>query len=156
VLCGPGNNGGDGWVAARMLAEAGWPVWVETLVPPVELWGDAFEAAQAWKGATNSSSELNPPAELYIDAMFCAGLSRPLEGEAARLAMRLARTPERVVAVDVPSGVEGDTGRALSDACVRAGLTVTFVRKKPAHVLYPGCGLCGEIVVADIGAPESV
>ncbi|MES1198677.1 MAG: NAD(P)H-hydrate dehydratase [Pseudomonadota bacterium] len=156
VVCGPGNNGGDGWVTARLLAERGWQVWVETLVAPAELWGDAFEAAQAWKGATNLSSELNPPAELYVDAMFGAGLSRPLEGEAARQAIRMSRAPERVVAVDVPSGLDGDTGKPMGEACVRAALTVTFVRKKPAHVLYPGRGLCGEIVVADIGAPESV
>jgi len=156
VLCGPGNNGGDGWVAARLLMERGWPVWVETLKAPAELWGDAFEAAQAWKGATNLSSELNPPAELYIDAMFGAGLSRPIEGEAVRQAARFARMSERVVAIDVPSGLDGDSGAPLGEVCARAALTVTFVRKKPAHVLYPGRSLCGEIVVADIGAPESV
>ncbi|HWA00747.1 MAG TPA: NAD(P)H-hydrate dehydratase [Caulobacterales bacterium] len=156
VLCGPGNNGGDGWVAARCLHERGWPVWVETLKPPSELWGDAFDAAQAWKGPTHSSSELNTPPELYVDAMFGAGLSRPLEGEARRLAERLAHIPERVVAVDVPSGLDGDSGRPLGEACARAALTVTFVRKKPAHVLIPGRALCGDVIVADIGAPETV
>ncbi|MES1200521.1 MAG: NAD(P)H-hydrate dehydratase [Pseudomonadota bacterium] len=156
VLCGPGNNGGDGWVAARILMERGWPVWVETLAPASQLLGDAFDAAAAWAGPTHQSNELNQPAELYIDAMFGAGLSRPLEGEAHRLAQRLARMPERVVAVDVPSGLDGDTGKPVGDACVRAALTVTFVRKKQGHLLYPGRALCGEVVVADIGAPEAV
>ncbi|HVY85272.1 MAG TPA: NAD(P)H-hydrate dehydratase [Caulobacterales bacterium] len=156
VICGPGNNGGDGWVTARALMERGWPVWVETLKPAAELWGDAFDAANAWKGTTHPSSELNPPAEVYVDAMFGAGLSRPLEGEALRWAHRLAQAPERVVAVDVPSGLDGDSAKPLGEACVRAALTVTFVRKKPAHVLYSGRGLCGDVVVADIGAPEAV
>src|SRR5262249_62315861 len=78
-----------------------------------------------------------------------------LDGEAAQLAACMAASPERVVAIDMPSGVDGDTGKALGDVCVPAALTVTFVRKKPAHVLMPGRAFCGEIVVADIGAPES-
>jgi ADP-dependent NAD(P)H-hydrate dehydratase / NAD(P)H-hydrate epimerase len=154
VLCGPGNNGGDGWVVARTLQAFGWRVWVETLVPRCELNGDAARAASAWSGETIAISVDNPSAELFVDALFGAGLSRPLDGEARRLAKALAEAPERVVAVDVPSGLNGDTGEALDGVSFRAGLTVTFVRKKPAHVLMPGRALCGEVVVADIGAPE--
>ncbi|GAM99301.1 NAD(P)HX epimerase [alpha proteobacterium U9-1i] len=151
VLCGPGNNGGDGWVAARLLRERGWPVWVETLTPRDSLQGDSAEAARAFGGDVRALGD-GAPAELYVDALFGAGLSRPLEGEALRLAQRLPA--ECVVAVDVPSGLDGDTAQALGEACFRAVLTVTFVRKKPAHVLMPGRVLCGEIVVADIGASD--
>jgi hydroxyethylthiazole kinase-like uncharacterized protein yjeF len=154
VLCGPGNNGGDGWVAARMLLEHGWPVWVEMLVPREALQGDAAEAAAQWKGEARRLGEGAAEAELYVDALFGAGLSRPLEGAAARCTASIPR--ERVVAVDVPSGLEGDTGQPLGDAHFSAGLTVTFVRKKPAHVLMPARAFCGEVVVADIGVPEDV
>ncbi len=154
VLCGPGNNGGDGWVAARALMERGWPVWVETLVPRETLKGDAADAARAFGGKVLEVSQSNPMAELFVDALFGAGLSRPLDGEAARLARALPS--ERVVAADVPSGLQGDSGKVLGDACFRAALTVTFVRKKPGHVLAPGREMCGEVIVADIGAPEGV
>ncbi len=156
VLCGPGNNGGDGWVVARVLRAMGWPVWVETLVPIDALKGDARDAAHGWNGETYALGGASKSADLYVDALFGAGLSRPLEGEAARLAVRLSRTPERVVAVDVPSGIAGDSGHALDEVSFRAGLTVTFVRKKPAHVLMPGRALCGDVVVADIGASDAV
>jgi ADP-dependent NAD(P)H-hydrate dehydratase / NAD(P)H-hydrate epimerase len=154
VLCGPGNNGGDGWVAARALREMGWPVWVETLVPRGALKGDAADAAKAWAGDVFELGKSGRKADLYVDALFGAGLSRPLEGEAARLAVLLPAA--RVVAVDVPSGVSGDDGNPLGEMCFEAALTVTFVRKKPAHALMPGRAWCGEVVVADIGAPESV
>ncbi len=153
ILCGPGNNGGDGWVVACALREQGWPVWVETLAPREALVGDAASAASAWDGEVR---RIGGPVEgeLFVDALFGAGLTRALGGEAARLAQQLPR--ERVVAVDVPSGVCGDTGKPLGGVSFRAALTVTFVRKKPAHALMPGRALCGEVVVADIGAPESV
>lgn len=154
VLCGPGANGGDGWVAARLLRDMGWPVRVDTLVPREALKGDAADAAAAWKGDAFPLGDAAPDAKLYVDALFGAGLSRALEGAAARLAVALA--PECVVAVDVPSGLDGDTGLAHDGLCFEAALSVTFVRRKPAHVLMPARALCGEIVVADIGAPESV
>lgn len=156
VLCGPGNNGGDGWVAARVLREAGWPVWVEASTPRDELQGDARTAASLWAGETFELGQSGRAAELFVDALFGAGLSRPLEGEAAQLAKALSRTPERVIAVDVPSGLDGDSGEPLQGLSFRAALTVTFVRKKPAHVLMPGRYLCGEVIVAAIGAPEKV
>src|SRR5262249_29957724 len=76
VLCGPGNNGGDGWVAARALREAGWPVWVETLVARDALTGDAAQAAKAYAGEVRAIGADNPMAELFVDALFGAGLSR--------------------------------------------------------------------------------
>lgn len=155
VLCGPGNNGGDGWVAARHLQAMGWPVWVETAVHAGALKGDARDAALAWKGEVVALGARVDEAELCVDAMFGAGIARPLDGEYARLAHLSIQSPERFVAVDVPSGLHGDNGAPVGEACVFAGLTVTFVRKKPAHVLMPGRGYCGEIIVADIGAPEA-
>lgn len=147
VLCGPGNNGGDGYVIARRLKRRGWPVWVERLAPPST--ADARAKAAQWKGNTYSLRDDDGPAELVVDALFGAGLSRPLEGVAARRAR--AADPRRLVAVDLPSGLAGDTGKALADTAFHAALTVTFHSRKPAHVLQPGRGLCGEIVVADIG-----
>ncbi|MBS0386550.1 MAG: NAD(P)H-hydrate dehydratase [Proteobacteria bacterium] len=155
VVCGPGNNGGDGWVAARLLRDMGWPVAVTTLVPRDALKDEAAAAAQHWLGDVSNARADGLDAELYVDAMFGAGLSRPLEGEAARIAAFMATISARVVAIDVPSGLDGDTGKPRGNACASAALTVTFVRKKPGHVLLPGRALCGEVVVADIGAPES-
>jgi hydroxyethylthiazole kinase-like uncharacterized protein yjeF len=155
IVCGPGNNGGDGWCAARLLSALGWPVCVVTLVPRVQLKGDAADAAAAWDGEVYAAEDLPADSALFVDAMFGAGLTRALDGHAARLAEIMARAPERVVAVDAPSGLDCDTGRVLGEACVRAQLTITFVRKKPAHVLAPGRAYCGEVVVADIGAPEA-
>jgi hydroxyethylthiazole kinase-like uncharacterized protein yjeF len=149
VLCGPGNNGGDGYVVARILAERGWEVWVERLAPPAT--ADAKAAAAQWRGDTFEAGEAPRPAELFVDALFGAGLSKPLDGEAARLARACERIPDRVVAIDLPSGLAGDTGRILGDVAFCAALTVTFHAKKPAHVLEPGAGRCGDIVVADIG-----
>ncbi len=153
VLCGPGNNGGDGFVVARLLKERGWDVWVESLVDAASLKGDAAETGKRWDGKTVAFSNSASAAELHVDALFGAGLSRPLEGPARRFAEASSRTP--VVAIDVPSGLHGDVGRPLDDACIMADLTVTFFRKKPAHVLMPGRHLCGEVVVADIGIPEA-
>jgi hydroxyethylthiazole kinase-like uncharacterized protein yjeF len=149
VLAGPGNNGGDGYVVARRLAELGWTVRVEALAAPKT--PDAIAARALWPGDLQPLSQRLAPDELVIDALFGAGLDRPLPQEVVRLARQAQRSAERVVAVDTPSGLSGDTGRALGDACFRAALTVTFHRRKPAHVLQPGRSECGEVVVADIG-----
>lgn len=154
VLCGPGANGGDGWVAARLLRDAGWPVSVYSAAPREALRGDAADAASAWVGSVAPLKNATAQERLFIDALFGAGLARALDGDAARLAQTLPR--ERVIAVDVPSGIDGDTGRALGDVSFSAALTITFVRKKPAHVLTPGRGWCGEVIVADIGVSEGV
>ena len=156
VLCGPGNNGGDGFVVARLLREHGWKVHVALLGKRADLKGDAAEMAKRWKGdvATLSVKSLEG-AELIVDALFGAGLSRPLSGIAAEVARATNDSWQPVVAVDVPSGIQGDSIQALNGICIRADITVTFFRKKPAHVLMPGRFHCGEVVVADIGIPES-
>lgn len=149
VLCGPGNNGGDGYVCAQVLAERGWPVWVERTDPPAT--DDARNAAAGWTGETFGLGLSERRADLMVDALFGAGLTRPLDGEAARLARASEARAYQVVAIDVPSGLAGDTGKALGDIAFCAALTVTFHAKKPAHVLEPGQSRCGEVVVADIG-----
>jgi hydroxyethylthiazole kinase-like uncharacterized protein yjeF len=156
VLAGPGNNGGDGFVAACLIAEAGRDVAVALLGDRSALHGDAASAAQDWSGSTIALDEADPLRfDLVIDALFGAGLSRPLEGTAARAVACLAASGRPVLAVDVPSGLDGATGAPLSEACVRADVTVTFIRLKPGHVLLPGRELCGEVQLADIGAPRA-
>ena len=151
VLCGPGNNGGDGYVAARLLAQAGWPVAAATLAPP-RAGSDAAGAAAAWHGPNLPFRAAEAArAGLVIDAVFGAGLTRDLGGLAAEV---LAAAP-RLVAVDVPSGIDGATG-AMRGFAPRAALTVTFFRLKPGHLLLPGRTHCGEIVLADIGLPARV
>lgn len=149
VWCGPGDNGGDGYVAARHLKRRGWPVVVEAAYPPAT--EAARWAASRWKGEVRPLSPRPVLEHLYIDALFGAGLSRPLEGQVAELARAAREAGVQVVAVDTPSGVHGDTGRALGGVAFRAETTVTFHRRKPAHVLAEGREACGEIVLADIG-----
>jgi hydroxyethylthiazole kinase-like uncharacterized protein yjeF len=152
VWCGPGDNGGDGYVIARHLRRRGWPVRVEALASPASQ--AAQWAAARWKGEAGPLVSEPGSASLYIDCLFGAGLSRPLEGEADRLA-RIMPGAARIVAVDVPSGILGDTGRPLGERALEAELTVTFHRRKPAHVLAHGRAACGEVVVADIGLKET-
>jgi NAD(P)H-hydrate epimerase len=155
VLCGPGNNGGDGFVAARHLAEAGWPVRVALLGSPDRLKGEAREHWALWGRPVEALAPgALAGAELVVDAIFGAGLSRALDGAAARTLAAAAAMAVPIVAIDLPSGVLGDTGEALG--AVAAALTVTFFRKKPGHLLLPGRSLCGEVVVSDIGTPPGV
>lgn len=158
VLCGPGANGGDGFVAARRLAQAGVATRVYLLGERGALTGDAALAAADWTGPVAPLGAWRPGDEtLVIDALFGAGLSRPLDGAALEAIRRMAawRGPGRAaVAADIPSGIDGDSGRALGEAA-RCDVTVTFVRRKPGHVLLPGRLACGRIVVADIGQPEA-
>ena len=175
VLCGPGNNGGDGFVAARHLAAAGWPVRLALLGARDRLSGDAAHHAALWEGPGEGPGEgqgttealtedgvdaLLAGAEVVVDALFGAGLSRPLAGAARRVVEALDPGRAMVVAVDLPSGVSGDSGAVLGSAsggiAVQAALTVTFFRKKPGHLLLPGRLRCGEVVLAEIGIPEQV
>lgn len=154
VLCGPGANGGDGWVAARILHASGWPVEVVSSVARDTLTDATGDAARSFSGPVAPLSGSSNATRLYIDALFGAGLSRALEGAARELAVRLPA--EQVVAVDVPSGVRGDDGGAYDATHFKAALTVTFLRKKPAHVLAPSRAYCGEVIVADIGTPAGI
>ncbi|MYN12267.1 NAD(P)H-hydrate dehydratase [Pusillimonas sp. TS35] len=156
VLCGPGNNGGDGFVAARHLHAAGWPVRLALLGTREHLSGDAALHAHAWEGPieTMQPSVLDGM-ELVIDALFGAGLARPIEGAAADVLQAVQARGLPVCAVDIPSGVDGASG-VVRGMAVQAALTVTFFRKKTGHVLEPGRGLCGDLAVVDIGIPASV
>ena len=155
VLCGPGNNGGDGFVAARRLAEAGWPVSLAMLGTSNQLHGAAAYHASLWRQPIEQMGcDSLGGAELVVDALFGAGLNRPLEGIAAAVLLAAAEQKLNIISIDVPSGMMGDTGQ--NTGAVAARLTVTFFRKKPGHLLQPGRGLCGELVVSDIGTPADI
>ncbi len=156
VLCGPGNNGGDGFVIARHLKERGWLVKVSLLGDRQKLTGDAAAMADRWDGDIAQFDDKSlAGASLVVDAVFGAGLSKPIEGIVAQLFSRMAELELPVMAVDMPSGVHGDTGQ-IKGVAPRAGRTVTFCRPKVGHLLMPGREHCGELVVADIGIPHSV
>lgn len=165
IVCGPGNNGGDGFIAARCLAALGYKVRVRLLKDPGSLKGDALiafermclpheaicegdQVARGFLGDLEAS-------DLVIDALFGAGLDRPLSGTVAQVVREINRVNVPVVAVDLPSGIHGDNGEILGEA-IKSLATVTFFRKKPGHLLYPGRELCGSITVADIGIGPGV
>ncbi|POF30219.1 NAD(P)H-hydrate dehydratase [Roseibium marinum] len=165
ILCGPGNNGGDGFIAARCLTAAGHTVQIHLLKASETLNGDALEAfvrmglphtvVPDGDGIAVSLAGELERADLIIDALFGAGLDRPLAGPGLALVKAVNRSGRRVLAVDLPSGVNGATG-ADPGAAVRADATVTFFRRKPGHLLNPGRTLCGSVTVADIGIKAGV
>jgi ADP-dependent NAD(P)H-hydrate dehydratase / NAD(P)H-hydrate epimerase len=156
VLCGPGNNGGDGFVAARHLQAAGWAVRLGLLGARDALKGDAAWAAQSWQGRVEPLSPgLLEDRPLVVDALFGAGLARPIDGVAGETIDRLNREALAVIAVDVPSGLHGDSGEVLGHAPF-AERTVTFFRAKPGHYSLEGLRRCGVLSVADIGIPVTV
>jgi len=156
VVAGPGNNGGDGFVAARLLAERGARVEVMLLGDIGRLKGDAALAAKKWTGSVAAAEpRALAGADVVIDALFGAGLDRPLEGAARALIEAINAGTAPVYAVDLPSGINGTSGAVLGVA-VKAAHTITFFRKKPGHLLLPGRLHCGTIAVADIGIPASV
>ncbi len=159
VLCGPGNNGGDGFVAGRLLGERGYPVDLGLLGRREALKGDAAAVAARFAGPVLPPAAIDlDGAACVIDGLFGAGLARDIEGDARALVERInayARTGGRVLAVDTPSGVDGATGK-VRGAAVEATASVTFFRLKPGHLIEPGRSLCGAIRLADIGIPASV
>lgn len=155
VFCGPGNNGGDGFVTARLLVNAGWVVHVSLLGSRDDLKGAAREHADLWqRDVTPITIASLGRAELVVDAIFGAGLSRTFSGPAQEALTAALERKLPIIAIDVPSGLMGDTGESLG--AVASDLTVTFFRRKPGHLLLPGRSLCGEVVVTDIGTPASV
>jgi NAD(P)H-hydrate epimerase len=151
VLAGPGNNGGDAFVAAQRLRDLGRDVWVYDLAPERERTAEGKLALAALTVPRQPLEDMRiAVGDVVLDGLFGAGLSRPLAGEAAFAVEQVNASGAKVVAIDVPSGVGGDTG-AVDCLAIRADVTVTFCCKKPAHVLQPAASLCGEVVAAEIG-----
>jgi hydroxyethylthiazole kinase-like uncharacterized protein yjeF len=154
VLCGPGNNGGDGFVAARYLSEAGKQVRLGLLGSVDGLKGDARKNADKWQGTTEIlSPDTMENADCVIDAIFGAGLARDIDGAVRETIEAIG--DRFCIAVDVPSGVHGNTGEIMGTAH-KANKTVTFFRLKPGHILFPGREYCGDVQLVDIGIPEAV
>jgi len=164
VLCGPGNNGGDGFIAARELQEAGWTVRLGLLGDIDALKGDAAEAARRWDGPVEAATpSMVVGTDAVIDALFGAGLTRVLDRGARQIVRAVNDSGAYVVSVDIPSGVHGTTGQILGledfdvdEVSIRADNTITFFRAKPGHTLFPGRGRIGRLEVADIGISETV
>ncbi|RFC66564.1 NAD(P)H-hydrate dehydratase [Fulvimarina endophytica] len=155
-LAGPGKNGGDALVAAEFLRRAGWPVVVRQLGDPLSSGGDVAEAFRFYRGRSEPiTSDLPQRVTLFIDGLFGAGLSRPIQGELAEIVEAVNKSSARILAIDLPSGICGRTGAVLGTA-VKADRTVTFFRGKPGHLLDPGRSHCGVLDIVQIGIEDTV
>lgn len=152
ILAGPGNNGGDGYVAARLLAEQGVEVRIAALAPPKS--DAAISAAKRWSGTVETLSSDTQAASVVVDALFGTGLTRSLDEDVARALSRLIGEAQHSLAVDVPSGIASDDGRLLNDV-PHFDLTLALGVAKPAHLLLPAAARCGGVVLADIGLSTS-
>jgi hydroxyethylthiazole kinase-like uncharacterized protein yjeF len=156
ILCGPGNNGGDGYVAARCLRESGVSVALFHLGDQAALKGDAARALANWEGTSQPLEGYQPLAgDVVIDALFGAGLARAVPDAVSDVIARVTEAGTPVFAVDLPSGIDGRTGMVLGSA-FRAERTITFMTRKPGHVLMPGRELSGILEVLDIGIPQRI
>ncbi len=156
VLCGPGNNGGDGWIAASALARAGAGVVVHGLSDDATWKGDAARARQICPLSAEPLHHYTPSTgDLVIDGLFGAGLARDLPDEVQALIRKIREAGLPVLAIDLPSGIDGATGKVRGEA-FRALHTVTFMTRKPGHVLLPGRSHCGDVEVFDIGIPRRI
>jgi len=157
IVAGPGNNGGDGFVAARLLAERGYAVRLLLVGTIDRLKGDAALAARGFGGRAEPATPeglAGKPPDAIVDALFGAGLDRPVDGLARTMIDAMNASPASLYAVDLPSGINGTSGAVMGTA-VQATETVTFFRRKPGHVLLPGRLHCGKLHVADIGIPAT-
>lgn len=160
VVCGSGNNGSDGFAVASILLNAGYTVTVVFTGDERDFYnlsGDTKIAAMEWRGETlfaNTDTTFDN-ADLIVDAMLGAGINRAPSARYAMLITLINKAKKTVISIDLPTGVCGDTGKIFASA-VNANMTVTFFRKKPAHLLLPGKEHCGELVLCDIGIDASV
>ena len=156
VVCGPGNNGGDGFVLARLLSEAGFAVELNIPLGTGKINGDA---KIAFERLPREVSQADAPEwdsyELIVDALFGAGLAKDIEGELGKTVSSINASPARIMAVDLPSGINGETG-ALCGNAVISDVTATFFRLKPGHLLLPGRSHCGLTEVGQIGIQNAV
>ncbi|WP_275782527.1 NAD(P)H-hydrate dehydratase [Pararhizobium gei] len=156
VFCGPGNNGGDGYIAAAALRQTGAVTAVFSAVDPAAIKGDARRAREGYRGDIAALSRYDPDADdVIIDALFGAGLSKTIPDTIARVMQIVRDNDLPVISIDLPSGVDGRTGQVLGES-FRAKHTITFAARKPGHLLLPGRMLCGTLEVADIGIPERI
>ncbi len=155
VVAGTGNNGGDGFIAARILAERGHRTKVLLVGDRDKIKGDAAAAAARWAGPTEPATPQRlANAGVVVDAVFGSGLDRPLEGLTLEMIEAMNAQSAPIVAVDLPSGINGTTGAVMGGA-VMAARTVTFFRRKPGHLLFPGRRHCGAVAIVDIGIPSA-
>nr|WP_328596003.1 NAD(P)H-hydrate dehydratase [Aureimonas psammosilenae] len=156
ILAGPGNNGGDAFVVARLLRNEGADVRIHLLGDPKSLKGDAAEAMADYGGEVLPLDAFDPAdADLIIDGLFGAGLARDVDGIARTVIEKANASGRPIVAIDLPSGISGDSGAEMGLA-IQAALTVTFFRRKPGHLLEPGRSRCGELAVVDIGIDPDI